>query len=162
MRIGILSDTHDKLARTISAIEVLQAEKVEAIFHCGDLMGPEIVYACAIAPLYFVFGNNEEDFASLRRAAGDVKATCLEWTGEVTLAGKRIGMTHGHLNREVRALEAKKELDYLFYGHSHVAADDRKGPTRRINPGALHRADEYTVAVLDLASDQLRFLIVPR
>lgn len=161
MRIGILSDTHDKLARTIAAVELLQAERVEALFHCGDLMGPEIVYACAVLPFYFVFGNNEDDFSSLRRAAKDVKATCLEWGGGVELAGKRIAITHGHLTRDLRPLEAN-EPNYLFYGHSHIAADDRRDGIRRINPGALHRADRYSVAVLDLDTDRLRFLDVPR
>jgi predicted phosphodiesterase len=52
--------------------------------------------------------------------------------------------------------------DYLLSGHSHYPADRRDGPTRRINPGALHRADEYTVALLGLESDELRFLTVPR
>jgi hypothetical protein len=31
---------------------------------------------------------------------------------------------------------------------------------RRINPGALHRADEFTVAVLDVASGELQLLRV--
>jgi putative phosphoesterase len=161
MRIGIISDTHDRLARTISAVEILQAERVAAIFHCGDLTGPDIVYACAVLPLYFVFGNNEDDLPALRRAARSVSATCLEWGGDVVLADKRIALTHGHLSRETRLLEAK-EPDYLFYGHSHIAADDRRDGIRRINPGALHRADEYSVAVLDLPTGQLRFLKVPR
>ena len=36
------------------------------------------------------------------------------------------------------------------------------GAIRRINPGALHRADEFTVAVLDLETGELRFLRVER
>jgi len=161
MLIGILSDTHDKLGRTISAIQLLQAEGVEAIFHCGDLTGPEIVHACGVLPLTFVFGNNEYDLTSLRRAARDANSLCLEYGGDVVLGGKRIALTHGHLDREWRRLEAS-EPDYLFYGHSHIAADDRRGGIRRINPGALHRAEQFTVAVLDLAADRLRFIPVPR
>ena len=44
MRIGILSDTHDQIARTTRAVVLLRAEGAEALVHCGDLTGPEIVY----------------------------------------------------------------------------------------------------------------------
>ncbi len=161
MRIGILSDTHDHLGRTLSAVELLLAEGADVLFHCGDLTGPEIVYACGQRPLYFVFGNNDNDFPALRRAAADVQGTCLEWGGEVTLAGKRIAVMHGHLTRDLRPLLAARP-DYLLSGHSHETMDRREGPTRRINPGALYRASEFTVALLDLANDKLKFLAVPR
>ena len=35
------------------------------------LTGPEIVYACGGLPFYFVFGNNEDDFPALKRAAAE-------------------------------------------------------------------------------------------
>lgn len=161
MRIGILSDTHDQVGRTLTAVEMLIAEGAEVLIHCGDLTGSEIVYACDQRPLYFVFGNNDDNFPALRRAAADVRATCLEWGGEFTLAGKRIAVTHGHLNRELRRLLEGKP-DYLLVGHSHQAMDRREGSARWINPGALHRAAHFTVALLDLATDKLKFLPVPR
>jgi predicted phosphodiesterase len=86
---------------------------------------------------------------------------CLSWSGELLLAGKRIGVAHGHVDADVRRL-LKAEPDYLFTGHSHIAADRQIGPTRCVNPGALHRAREFSVAVLDLTRDDLRFLPVPR
>jgi len=52
--------------------------------------------------------------------------------------------------------------DYLLSGHSHESMDRRDEPTRRISPGALHRASEYTVANFDLLKDELKFLSVPR
>jgi putative phosphoesterase len=159
MRLGILSDTHDRLSRTIDAVQLLVAEGAEVLIHCGDLTGPDIVYACAERPLYFVFGNNDDDWPALRRAASDTGATCLEWGGEVILGGKRIAVVHGHLTRDVRRLKEARP-DYLLSGHSHIAADHRDGPTRCINPGALHRASTYSVAVLDLETAVLRFLTV--
>ena len=38
--------------------------------------------------------------------------------------------------------------------------DERIAGTRIINHGALHRAAEYSVATLDLASDTLAFHVV--
>jgi uncharacterized protein len=162
MRVGILSDTHDRLKRTARAVELLRGEGAEALFHCGDLTGPEVVALCGVLPCHFVFGNNDADsIPRLRRAIEEVQGVCLEWGGEVTLAGKRVAVVHGHLTRDVRPLLAARP-DYLLSGHSHRADDSRVGPTRRINPGALHRASELTVALLDLETDPLRFLPVPR
>ena len=70
-------------------------------------------------------------------------------------------MTHGHMSSDVRRLLAS-EPDYLLSGHSHVASDETVGGVRRINPGALSRAEEFTVAVLEVGSGGLRFLRVPR
>ncbi len=159
MRIGIVSDSHDHLKRTARAVSLLIAEGAEVLIHCGDLIGPEVVRLCGQLPSYYVFGNNDFDEETLRSAIRDVGGTCLEWGGEVTLGGKRIAVSHGDLLKELRRLAAAGP-DYLLYGHSHVADDRRDGPTRWINPGALHRAVEHTVGLLDLDADELRFLKV--
>lgn len=43
MKIGIISDTHDNLRNLEAALEVLQAEGVTRILHCGDVCGPGII-----------------------------------------------------------------------------------------------------------------------
>ena len=160
MRIGILSDTHNELARTRKAVVLLQDAGVEALIHCGDIIEPQIVMACAVLPFWFVFGNNDSDSVpELQKAATQSGANCLEWSGTVELAGKRIGVTHGHMSAVVRRLLSENP-DYLLTGHSHIASDSTVGSVRRINPGALHRADEFTVAVLNLQTDKLLFLKV--
>ncbi len=161
MRIGILSDTHDELARTHRAIQLLRERGVEALIHCGDFIEPIIVSACAVIPLWFVFGNNDSDSVpELHNAAGQSGANCLGWSGIVELAGKRIGVAHGHMSTDVRRLLSERP-DYLLTGHSHIASNSLDGTVRRINPGALHRACEFTVAILDLKTDELQFLMVP-
>jgi putative phosphoesterase len=162
MRLGILSDTHDQLARTQLAVRLLRAEGADVLVHCGDLTGPAVVAACAVLPCYFVLGNNDADnVPSLQRAMAAAGAVCLGWGGEVTLAGKRVAVTHGHMGTDVRRLLAARP-DYLLSGHSHIALDRHEGPTRRINPGALHQADEFTVALLDLQTGGLQLLTVGR
>lgn len=157
MRIGILSDTHDRLARTQAAVRLLRDAGAEALIHCGDLTGPPIVAACAVLPAYFVFGNNDADgVPELRQAMAAAGATCLGWSEEVILAGKRIAVAHGHMSYDIRRLLAARP-DYLLTGHSHIPMDRQEGPTRRINPGALYRASAYTVALLDLEKDKLQF-----
>jgi uncharacterized protein len=162
MRLGVLSDTHNQLVRTRLAIALLQEQGAEALIHCGDVTGPEVVAVCAALPSHFVFGNNDADnIPALRRAIDKAGAVCLGWGGEVTLAGQRIAVAHGHLGTDVRRLLADRP-DYLLSGHSHIAGDHWAGQTRRINPGALHRARVFTVALIDLDTTEVRFLPVPR
>jgi uncharacterized protein len=162
MRLGILSDTHDKLERTELAIEMLRRAGAEALIHCGDLTSPAIVVALAVLPSWFVFGNNDSDMVPhLERAAAESGVVCLHWGGVIELAGKRIGVVHGHMSADLRRVLAAAP-DYLLSGHSHIASDTVVGSVRRINPGALHRAEEFTVALLEIESGELQFLSVPR
>jgi putative phosphoesterase len=157
MRIGILSDTHDKVERTRTAVKVLVDRGAEALIHCGDITIPEVVYELSPRPSYFVFGNCDDDLEPLRRAMAAMGGVCLERGGLIDLPGHRLAVTHGDSARELGRLEAERP-EYLFSGHTHAALDVRRGPTRFINPGALHRATTRTVALLDVASGQLELL----
>jgi putative phosphoesterase len=160
MRIGILSDTHDQVARTARALAELEGQGVAALVHCGDLTCPEVVYQFeGSPPAYFVFGNNDFDRKGLSRAMSAVGGVCLGDGGAFELAGKTLAVTHGDSLRQMRRLTGEGP-DYLFFGHTHVAADLREGRTRFVNPGALHRATPWTVAVLDLVDDSLQLLTI--
>lgn len=162
MLLGILSDTHDRFARTAVAIDMLRSAGAEALVHCGDFTSPEILELLAGGPIWFVFGNNDEGYEpALSRAADKVRATSLGFGGTITLAGRTIAVTHGHVPSEDKRLAAL-EPDYFLFGHSHDKLDERRGPTRFINPGAIHRAGEFSVALLNLKTDDLKFLEVPR
>lgn len=162
MKLGILSDTHDQLARCERAVALLQSAGAEELIHCGDITEPEIIAACAVLPCHFVFGNNDyRTVSELRSIAKETGANGLELGGVIELAGKTIAVTHGHLGVEIRRLLATQP-NYLLSGHTHVVEDYREGSTRFINPGALHRARQFTVAILDLSADVLEFIPVPR
>jgi putative phosphoesterase len=159
MRIGILSDTHDQVARTTLAVRLLVAEGAALLIHCGDFTMPAVVEELAGLPTYVVLGNNDFDENGLRRAVALIGGTFLGRGGVFECAGKRLAVTHGDLSRELRRL-TEQAPDYLFFGHSHAFEDRREGSTRWINPGALHRAPEWTVALLDLNTDTLTRLSV--
>ena len=162
MLVGILADTHNQLERTRVAVQLLCDAGAEVLFHCGDLASPEILEPCAVHPCYFTFGNHDaDDVPHLQKAANDYGIQCLGWGDVVEIDGKRLGVVHGHLTTDLRRVVALQP-DYLFSGHSHSRNDQQVGAIRRINPGALHRADEFTVAILDLKADSVRFLTVPR
>jgi predicted phosphodiesterase len=81
--------------------------------------------------------------------------------GEITIDGKRIAFTHGHLYECVKQALASG-VDYLLFGHTLEVRDERIGRTRVINPGALHRAARYTAALLDPGADSLRVIDIAR
>lgn len=162
MRLGILSDTHDELARTRLALQVLREAGADAVVHCGDLASPPIVEALAVLPAWFVFGNHDADSVpGLLQAAKQFGPDCLGWGGAFELEGRRIGVAHGHITADVRRV-LSEQPDFLLSGHSHFPSDEIIGKVRRINPGALHRADVFTVAVLELKSGELKMLRVEK
>jgi putative phosphoesterase len=161
MLLGILSDTHDEMRRTQAAVQLLRAQGAAALVHCGDLASPPIVVACAVLPFWFVLGNHDADnVPALQQAAVETGATCLGWAGTVEFDGRLIAVAHGHMSYDLRRV-LKLRPHYLLSGHSHIPSDRQEGTVRRINPGALHEADQFTVALLDLRRDEVQFLTLP-
>ena len=72
MRLGILSDTHDQVARSRLAMTHLLDAGANVLVHCGDITIPEVVYELGAIPSYFVFGNCDEDLVALRHAIAGV------------------------------------------------------------------------------------------
>ncbi len=160
MLIGLLSDTHDRLDATIAAMRVLREAGAEFFLHGGDVGGERILDCLAGDKAAFVFGNNDWDRRELARYAESIGVQCLDEFGEITLDGKRFAITHGDDSARLKRIHKDQHHDYLITGHTHLKRDERVGKIRWINPGALHRAREKTVAILDPASDVLKFLSV--
>ncbi|MDB4778279.1 metallophosphatase family protein [bacterium] len=158
MLIGILSDTHDEFERTARAVATLKERGVACLIHCGDLFSGEVVKICSELPFHFVFGNHDADMVNLlQNAANEFGANCMGWSGVLQFQTKRIGVAHGHLTTDLAPLFVEQP-DYILSGHFHEPKDWFQQGIRRINPGALHRADEYFVATLDIETDQLHFI----
>ncbi len=157
MLIALMSDTHDHVANTQAALNLLAPHKPELYLHAGDLVSPSMLDLFKGLPFHFVFGNNEYDFSGLRSRAMAQGVACHGELADLTLAGKRVALTHGHTHTFRKAVR-EGTFHYVIYGHTHVIGDERIGNTRVINPGALQRAHKKTVALLNLATDDLRYL----
>lgn len=158
--IGILSDTHDRAAAMAAGVDALRAAGVDYYIHCGDVGGEAMLDYLAGEAAAFVWGNTDWDRVRLQRYAEQLGVTCFGAFGELEFGGRRIALTHGDDTRLVKKIVDEQKHDYLLMGHTHVKADALVGHTRIINPGALHRTREKTVAVLDLNHDELEFLPV--
>jgi putative phosphoesterase len=152
MKIAILSDTHGRNMTAKCALAELRDRGITTVLHCGDIEDPETVPLFQGFDAHFVFGNCDHDRDALRAAIAEAGATLHEGWGHLELDGVKIAFLHGDDKRLMREVEESGHFDYLFYGHTHQAAEHRTGPTRVINPGALHRARPKTFLVLDLAT----------
>jgi putative phosphoesterase len=158
--VGILSDTHDRVEATHVAVALLRGGGAEFFIHCGDVGSELVLDALAGLPSAFVFGNCDWDRRGIERYAAQIHVSCLGQSGELDLGGKIFFVTHGDDARALKQGLDSQRFDYVLHGHTHVRRDERIGKTRVINPGALHRAKEKTVAIVDTARDALTFLTV--
>jgi len=158
--IGILSDTHDRADAMAAAMRLLRERGGKFFIHCGDVGSERVIDHLAGLPSAFVFGNTDWDRATLGRYAEKIGVACYGAFADLDLDRKRFAVIHGDDFKLKQRVLAEQQHDYLLQGHTHVRADERIGRTRLINPGALHRAKEKTVALLDTATDAVTFLTV--
>jgi putative phosphoesterase len=161
MRIGVVSDTHDRGEAVAEAVRLLTEHHVELVLHCGDIESVETVRLFKAVPTHFVFGNWDKDRGKLAAAIKEVGGTHHDSFGAIELAGKRIAWVHSHERHQLRQLEHSDFFDYVFYGHTHVREQHRTGKTLVANPGALFRANPKTCIVLDVVTGEIKPIIVP-
>lgn len=152
MRIGVLGDTHGHTHRTLDALRPLETFQVEAILHTGDIGSDEIPRLLP-PPAHFVLGNVDLAFAkelsTAIRAAGHTNHRLL---ADLTIAGRRIAVTHGHEADLLSNAIESGDYDLVCYGHTHRVDQRTVGQTLVLNPGALYRATVPSCAVVDLAT----------
>lgn len=174
-RIGFISDTHGRTDRARRAIDLLVARGAERIVHLGDVGSESVLDLLAGIPALVVFGNCD-DSRNLARYAEILgievahPSTIIEFknvavgadAASATETGRgvlRIGMTHGHLEREVERLFDAR-IDILLHGHTHEIRDEMIQGVRVLNPGALHRAKTHTVLLLETTTAHATWLDV--
>ena len=166
-KIGLLSDSHGRAVTTRRGVEMLLKQGAQRLIHLGDVGTVEVIDALCVAhpgnanhdeqvPAHLVFGNTDWDLDALEEYADDLDVQVDHPVGRLPVDGGELVFCHGHEAKPMQeALDGG--VKYLCHGHTHRRADERSGPTRIINPGALFRADTYSVALLDTETDQLVF-----
>ena len=170
MKIGILSDTHDRLPTFRRALELFRRLKVEAVFHAGDLVAPFAAKLLmpapggstdepggvlpASVPVHVIYGNNDGEREGLKKTLPQIADGPLRVTLDTPHGPKVIVMAH--------FIEWFKPTDLVgadvvISGHDYTAKIETRQAGERevlfINPGEccgwVH--DRCTVAVLDLS-----------
>ena len=152
MWIGIVSDTHGHVKNTRRAVEAMKAYDVELVIHCGDIGSTAIVPLFAAWPTHFVFGNVDGNEGALRRAIESAGQTCHGRFGSLEIGNRKIAFLHSDDSRMFEKTVHSGEWDLVCYGHTHVAEQHAESTTLVLNPGALYRAAQHTVAIAELPS----------
>ena len=158
MLIGIISDSHGEVTRTRRAMHQLATHGCEKYIHLGDVETLEVLDELVGYDVYLVFGNCDWT-SQLHDYAVNIGIHVRHPADVITVEGKQLAFLHGHDERQYREF-LNDGVAYLFHGHTHEKRDEMVNNTRCINPGALHRAAVYTVAVLDTELDAVTFLEV--
>ncbi|MBN2151216.1 MAG: metallophosphoesterase [Candidatus Lokiarchaeota archaeon] len=139
MKVGIVSDTHDRLESVERAVSAFKKAGVGAVLHCGDFCSPFVARKMAAlegTPFHAVRGNNDGDISFLNTTfakLGPVK----EPYQEIVLEGRRILLLHGHAVPEacITDIAAGGRYDVVVYGHYHHVRNEVVGKTLVLNPG---------------------------
>ena len=160
MKIGIISDTHDNLHNLETTLDILRAEQVTNLLHCGDLCGLDIVRALADFDVWIAQGNMDRHL-KLPQATEETRGhISLAWLQKPTLNGCSLAVIHGDNEEVLGNLITSGQHKYVFHGHTHRRRDQTVGDTRVINPGALGgtRRQSRSFCIFDLATGEARFV----
>jgi hypothetical protein len=152
MLLGVVSDTHGDIEHTRSACAMLGSFKVGEVLHCGDIDTAEIVLLFQQWPTHFVFGNCDHDRRLLKKAIEAAGQTCHERFGSLEIESVRIAFLHGDDGRLLEETATSGSWGMVCHGHTHVARQEWLGNTLVLNPGAVHRANPHSIAVVEVPS----------
>ena len=160
MKIGLLSDTHDRVPAVRALVERMIAEGVAVILHAGDWCAPFALRALSDlqVPLLGVFGRNDGDPEGLRAAAQScIGAELYESPHSFSFGGQQILLVHDINDVHERSLA---QHAVVVHGFTHIAEMKTRGETLIVNPGEacgwVH--GEPSAAILDLQTRAVEFL----
>ena len=158
MRIGVVSDTHNRLPNVRRIVTLLNAARVEQVIHTGDITQARTLHALAglEAPLSGVLGNNDER-EPLLEAARAHGFELHDGPLELRLASRRIVVVHDP--RDL-ATARRPEHDVALHGHDHRLTVDHTGGRLVFNPGecAGHMEGHNAIGVVDLVTLEIELL----
>ena len=160
MLIGILSDTHSNVKRTLDAIEVFKKRGVGMVLHVGDITSGDMLSLFSGLNAKFVLGNEDKDLEGLNNESIRLGFGPIGYRLVFEVGGKKIMMFHGFDVPFFRECVASGEYDYIIKGHTHFFENYLSNKSRVINPGALHKAYEFTVATLDTETGNVETIVI--
>lgn len=167
MRIGVVSDTHNNLKNCRRIVQIFNDAGVDAVVHTGDItQGKTLaVFATLAAPLYGVYGNNDQERGGLTAAAREYGFHFQDPPLDLAWSNRRIVVVH-----DPRDLQGTltPEHDLALHGHTHMLRIDRQGSQQSsqqgcqliFNPGecAGHMVGLNAVGIVDLDTLEPRLM----
>ena len=165
MRLGVVSDTHDRVSNVERIVDRFLDEGVDAVVHTGDFTSPSTLqrFARLQVPLYGVLGNNDHDRDGLVSTAAALGMELAETTLELDIAGRSVFVVHDPEEVDLGGLCAGAgPPDLVLHGHTHRYRWERCGAAWIFNPGecAGTVAGLGAVGVIELGRLQSSLLAV--
>ncbi|MFH1290584.1 MAG: metallophosphoesterase [Nanoarchaeota archaeon] len=160
MKIGIISDSHDRIEETNKAMEVIKEKGATVLIHCGDFCAPFMMNELSKfeGEVHCVFGNIDDRFVTPNRAR-DLGINFHGDIAELELEGKKIAVNH--FQKIAEALASTGVYDAVFHGHTHVAYKKLIGKTLLANPGEIMGwKGKPSLAIYDTESNEIQHLDV--
>lgn len=149
-RIGLVADTHRRSGSALGLPPALLQglDGCDVILHAGDFNSWAVHETlAAVAPVYGVYGNNDEPDVIAR-----LPAMRYFTAGDLTL-----GLIHGHQAgrnaRDATVAAMAGRVDCAIYGHSHLPDWSHEGSLTLVNPGSptqRRRAQHRCFAIMSL------------
>ena len=156
--LAIISDTHENEPAIKKAVRIIKEKNSELCVHCGDIVSPPMLEHFRGLKMKLVYGNNDGERIGLNIAAKKLGFEELKDEKEFVFRGKKFYVYHGTNPAKLNAAIKSNKYDYVLTGHTHIKSDEISGKTRVINPGALFRVNDYTIALLDIDKDKVEFI----
>ena len=160
MRVGLMSDSHDRVPAIAEFIKQFQASGIGLVLHAGDFCAPFALdpFEDAHLSMQGVFGKNDADLESLRARAGRaIGLELFESPHSFDIGGKRILLAHDLADIPERSVESH---DIVVHGHLHKQEMKHRGETLIVNPGEscgwVHGIP--TAAILDLDAKTVEWM----
>lgn len=147
MLIAIFSDLHDNLSNLSLFIKKINKLDIKNLIFTGDLTNNDTLEILANSfkdTIYLVQGN--ADLYDIRLFK---KYSHLKYLGEnniITIDKINIGLSHFP---EIAKKLINKNLDFVFYGHTHRPNLEKINNCYLINPGNLNNPFSPTFAILN-------------
>ena len=160
MRVGILSDTHDRVPAIAELVQRLVAGGASLLMHAGDYCSPFALAPVndANVPLLGVFGRNDGDPEGLAAVAAQGVGTELyESPHSFEVGGKQILIVHDLADVSHRSVE---QHQFVFHGSTHQVEMKTRGDTLLLNPGEAcgWLYGSCTAALLDLETREVEII----
>lgn len=160
MRIGVVSDTHNNLSNVTRIVELFNEAAVERVIHTGDITQAKTidVFAHLDAPMYGVYGNNDQERDTLQAAVERHGFDFCDPPFTACWADRELIVVHDPLEF---AGYLHRDHDLALHGHTHLHRLETWGERTTIfNPGecAGLMSGYNAVGVVDLVSLQTELL----
>ena len=161
MKIGIISDTHDRLSQIKKAVRVFMSEKIDTLIHAGDFCSPFVFNELeplkkVCSSMFAVFGNNDGDKIILMKK-GEKFCRFSEAMQKIEIGNKKIALMH--FPDLAESVYRSGDFDLVIFGHTHVPRLDGNDK-KLINPGSCsgYFAERSTIAVADLNTMETKII----